>query len=315
MTPPPAVPFFTVCTPTYNRAHTLHRAFDSLCAQTFRDFEWLVVDDGSTDNTPELIATWMKTANFPIRYFWQPNSGRHIADNRAFREARGEMLAGVDSDDALVPNALEVIRRYWLEIPEPERSQFSAIVGHCCDQNGKLIGEMFPTSPFDTNYRDFVFTHDRFGGQKWDAGPSDISRRFLCPEIAGTNRIPEGVVSLQMARFYKIRCVNEVFRIYYVDDSATGATFSSRRNFSKEAPGRVYYYIWLLNNEIEYFRRAPMPFIKASAMLPVAVRYARQSPRDVWRQLENWRGKLLVIAMLPLSLLSGVYLKMIGQRK
>jgi len=274
-----------------------------------------VVDDGSTDDTQTLIDTWTKIANFPIRYFRQPNSGRHIADNRAFLEARGEMLAGVDSDDALVPNALEVIRRHWLEIPESERPQFSGIVGHCCDQNGKLIGRMFPLSPFDTNYREFVFTHDRFGGQKWEAGPSAISRRFLCPEIAGTNRIPEGVVGLQVARFYKIRCVNEVFRIYYVDDSVTGATVSSRRNFAKEAPGRVYYYLWLLNHEIEYFRRAPMAFIKAAAMLPVAVRYAGQSPREVWPQLKNWRGKLLVIAALPLSLSLGVYLKSIGQRK
>ena len=309
------IPFFTVCTPTYNRAHTLHRAFESLCAQTFRDFEWLVVDDGSTDNTPELIATWMKTANFPIRYFRQPNSGRHIADNRLFLEARGEMIAGVDSDDALMPKTLETIHRLWLEIPESERSQFNGIVGHCCDQHGKLIGNVFPASPFDTNFREFVFSYRSFGGQKWDTGRADIARRYLCPEIVGTNRIPEGLIGLQIARSYKIRCVNEVFRIYYVDDSETGFTFTNRRNFGREAPGRLYYYLWLLNKELEYFRRAPMPFIKAAAMLPVAVLYARQSINDVWRQLENWRGKLLVIATLPLSLLLGVYLKMIGQRK
>ena len=70
---------FTVFTPTYNRAHTLHRVYDSLCAQTLRDFEWLVIDDGSTDGTADLIANWAKSADFPIRYFKQEHSGRHGA--------------------------------------------------------------------------------------------------------------------------------------------------------------------------------------------------------------------------------------------
>jgi glycosyltransferase involved in cell wall biosynthesis len=315
MTKSEANPFFTVFTPTYNRAHTLHRVFDSLCAQTFRDFEWLVVDDGSTDNTRELVATWIKTANFTIRYLRQPNSGRHIADNRAIREARGAMLAGIDSDDALVPSALERIWRLWHEIPEAERPHFSGLVGHCRDQHGKLIGRMFSTSPFDTNYREFVFTHDRFGGQKCASGRIDVARQHLSPEIARTNRIPEGLTGLQIARTYKIRCVNEVFYIYYVDDTETGASLTSRRNVANEAPGRVYYYLWLLNRELEYFRRAPTPFIKAAAMLPVVARYAGRPLHDVWRELESWRGKLLVVAALPLSLLLGVYLKLRAQRK
>jgi glycosyltransferase involved in cell wall biosynthesis len=315
MTVTAAIPFFTVFTPTYNRAHTLHRVFDSLCAQTFRDFEWLVVDDGSTDNTRELIGQWTTASPFPIRYLRQPNSGRHIADNLAIRQACGEMIVGVDSDDALLPNALERIWLLWHEIPEAERSHFEGIVGHCCDQNGKLIGQMFPVSPFDTDFREFFFTHRRFGGQKWEASRSDVSRRYPLPEIDGTNFIPEAVAGLQAARTYKIRCVNEVFRIYYVDDSETGVTLTSRRNVAKSAPGRIYYYLWLLNNEMEYFRRAPAPFIKAAAMLPVVARYTGRPLRDIWRQLENWRARLLLFAALPLSVLLGVYLRLTTQWK
>ncbi len=308
MTLPETAPFFTVFTPTYNRAHTLHRVYDSLCAQTFRDFEWLVVDDGSTDNTRELIDEWTKAAEFPIRYFRQPNSGRHIADNLTVRKARGEILVGVDSDDAIFPNALDRIWRLWHEIPESERSHFIGIVGHCCDQHGKLIGHLFPADPFDTDFREFAFTYRSFGGQKWQASRSDLSRQYLSPEIAGTNYVPEGVTGLQAARSYKIRCVNEVFRIYYVDDSGTGATLSSRRNIAKSAPGRVHYYLWLLNHEMEYFRRAPAPFIKSAAMLPIAARYTGRPLCHIWRELGNWQAKLLVIAMLPLSLLLGLYL-------
>ena len=316
MTAPTTTPFFTVFTPTYNRAHTLHRVFDSLCAQTFPDFEWLVVDDGSTDNTPELIATWMKTANFPISYFRQPRSGRHIATNLALREARGEMWTAIDSDDALVPHALERIRRLWLEIPDSERPNFSSVAGLCRDQHGRMVSRPFPTSPFDVDTREYLFLHRRFGGEKWGACPMDAARRFPFPEIAGTNFIPEGVKGLQTARAYRmVRFVNEVFRIYYVNDSETGATLSSRREVAKNAPGRVYYYLWLLNHEMEYFRRAPVPFIKAAAMLPVVARYAGRPLREVWRELENWRGQLLIAAAMPLSLLLSVFFRLIRQRK
>jgi glycosyltransferase involved in cell wall biosynthesis len=270
---------------------------------------------GSTDNTPQLIQEWAKVSSFPIRYFRQQNSGRHIADNVASRESRGKMLAGVDSDDALMPNALERISRLWHEIPDTERDQFAAIVGHCCDQKGRLIGRKFPASPFDTNYREFVFTYGRFGGQKWDASRSDISRLYLSPEIDGTNYVPEAVTGLQAARIYKIRCVNEVFRIYYIDDGATGVTLTSRRNVAKSAPGRLYYYLWLLNHEMEYFRQAPAPFIKAAAMLPIVARYSRRPLREIWRQLENWRAKLLLLAALPLSLVLGAYLRLRAQWK
>jgi glycosyltransferase involved in cell wall biosynthesis len=310
-----AAPFFTVFTPTYNRAHTLHRAYDSLRAQTFRDFEWIVVDDGSTDNTPELVGEWVKTAAFPIRYFQQPNSGRHIADNLTVREARGELLVSVDSDDALVENALERVWRVWHGIPAIERAHFIGIVGHCRDQNGNLIGHLFPKDPFDTDFREFAFTYRSFGGQKWQVSRADLSREYLTAEIAGTNYVPEGVTGLQAARKYKIRCVNEVFRIYYVNDNETGATLTSRRNIAKSAPGRTYYYLWLLNHEMDYFWRSPAPFIKSAAMLPVAARYSGQRLADIWRELQSWRGRLLVIAALPLSLTLSLYLALSAQWK
>ena len=98
---------FTVFTPTYNRAYTLHRVYESLKAQTYRDFEWLIVDDGSNDNTRELIQKWQNESLFSIRYIYQQNSGKHIAFNRAVREAKGELFLTLDSDDACVEEALE----------------------------------------------------------------------------------------------------------------------------------------------------------------------------------------------------------------
>lgn len=295
-------PFFTIFTPTYNRAHTLARVFDSLCDQTFRDFEWLVVDDGSTDNTPELIASWNAEADFPVRYFRQENSGKHIAHNFALREARAGFFVVLDSDDALEARALEQIDGIWQKIPAAGRPGFCAVGGLSRDQHGKIVGDPFPATPFDVSFRERFFEF-RIRGEKGIAWRLDVLRRYPFPEIAGTNFVPEGVVWLQTANEHKIRFVNEVFRLYYVEDENTGITLSSRGNIAAGARGRVYYYAWLLNNEMEHFSRAPMPFIKAAAMLPVVACYAGQPLQEVWRELKGWRARFLVLATYPLSLI------------
>lgn len=111
---------FTVLTPTYNRSHLLSRAFNSLCAQTFRDFEWLIVDDGSTDDTEKLVRLWK--AFFPIRYFWKPNGGLHTALNFGVACAQGEFITELDSDDECIPTALERFDHHWTATrPRPLR--------------------------------------------------------------------------------------------------------------------------------------------------------------------------------------------------
>lgn len=294
--------FFAIFTPTYNRAHTLARVFDSLRAQTFRDFEWLVVDDGSTDNTQELVASWSTNADFPVRYLRQEKSGKHVAHNLAVREARAEFFIVLDSDDALETRALERLHDIWQEIPAARRAGFCAMGGLSRNQHGKIVGDFFPATPFDVSFRERFFEF-RIRGEKGIAWQLDVLRRYPFPEIAGTNFVPEGVIWLQTANKHKIRFVNEVFRIYYTEDKSTGTTLSSRSNIAAGARGRLYYYAWLLNNEMEHFFRAPMPFIKAAAMLPVVARYAGQSLQDVWRELKGWRPRFLVLATYPLSLI------------
>ena len=154
-------PLFTIFTPTYNRAHTIRRVFDSLCAQTLRDFEWLVIDDGSTDNTSELIAIWDEIANFPVRCVKQTHAGKHFAHNRALVEAKGQFFGILDSDDALVPDALEKLARLWDSIPESERHLFCSVGARCCSQNGNIIGDRFPTDPFDADMRELAAAQKR----------------------------------------------------------------------------------------------------------------------------------------------------------
>lgn len=103
---------FTVFTPTYNRWHTLHRVYYSLSSQTFKDFEWLIVDDGSTDDTKNLVQNWQKKSKFTIRYYYQPNLGKTAALNRGVKLALGKLFLILDSDDGCIPKALEKFKYY-----------------------------------------------------------------------------------------------------------------------------------------------------------------------------------------------------------
>jgi glycosyltransferase involved in cell wall biosynthesis len=297
----PATPYFTIFTATYNRAHTLHRVYDTLRSQTFRDFEWLVIDDGSIDNTSELIAAWAAIADFPVRYFKQKNMGKHIAHNRAVAEAQGSLFVTLDSDDALLPDALENIRRLWNEIPETERASFSGLGGLCCDQHGAIVGDRFPRSPMDSDLRELHYVY-KVRGEKCGVSRTDILRQYPFPEIAGTQWLPEGILGLQMAKLYKRRYANEVLRIYYVDESHDrGINVSDRSNLKRTAPGRLYYNVWVLNNEMENFWRAPVPFLKAAVMLPIVARFSGQPLLKVLASLNNASAKILVLLALPFA--------------
>jgi hypothetical protein len=123
-----------------------------------------------------------------------------------------------------------------------------------------------------------IYVH-RVRGEKWLTAPTDVLRRHPFPEIRDTQFIPEFTVWIEIAKAYKIRCVNETLRVYYVDDEVTGTVLSKRQSLGENAPGRLHYYLWLLNNDLSYFFYSPMPFLKAAMMLPIVARASRQSFR------------------------------------
>jgi glycosyltransferase involved in cell wall biosynthesis len=294
-------PLFTVFTPSYNRAHTLHRVYDSLRAQTLRDFEWLVVDDGSTDNTADLIAGWTKAAGFLIRYFRQEHSGKHIAHNLAAREARGQFFAPLDSDDAYLPHTLERMAHRWNTIPLDERQSFCGVGGLCVDQNGKLVGQRFPRDPLDADMRERHYLY-RVRGEKCIAILTELVRRAPFPEIRETNFVPERAVWLEVAKTHKLRWVNETFRVYHVERDGGSLTLTGR-NLRESAAGRAHYYVWLLNNNLEYFFHSPKPFVAAATMLPVVARLSNRSLRSIVSSLKTRSAKALVCLMLPIAVL------------
>ena len=227
---------FTVFTATYNRAHLLPRVYSSLELQTYRDFEWLVVDDGSTDDTRSLIDSYSRKATFPIRYVYQDNAHKKTAFNRGVRESRGELFLQLDSDDECVPNALERLWWNWMNIPEGERGRFSAVTALCVDENGHIVGTRFPAEE-DRNWidSDSLEIHYRYHvqGEKWGFHRTDVLKEFPFPEnVHGL--VPEGVVWSVISRHYRTRYVNEALRIYHRggsgnSDSVIGGSLHNRR--------------------------------------------------------------------------------------
>ncbi len=136
-----AQPTLTVFTPTYNRAHTLTRTYESLCAQTSKDFCWMVVDDGSTDNTQELVKNWQREDHIPITYIYKENGGLYTGYNTAYLNANTELIVCIDSDDFMPEDAVEKIIRFWRQYGSDKYCGFTGLDYFI---NGGPIGGKFP---------------------------------------------------------------------------------------------------------------------------------------------------------------------------
>ncbi|MDD6559534.1 MAG: glycosyltransferase [Lactimicrobium massiliense] len=146
--------FLTVFTPAYNRAGTIKRTYQSLLNQDNKDFIWLVIDDGSVDNTGELVKGWMKEDNgFEIQYIYKQNGGMHTAHNTAYKNIHTELNVCIDSDDALAPGAVSSIYYKWQEVKD---KGYAGIIGLDADMNtGKVIGTSFPEGMKETTLTGF----------------------------------------------------------------------------------------------------------------------------------------------------------------
>lgn len=184
---------FTVFTPTYNRAHTLPRVYDSLCRQTFQDFEWVVVDDGSTDQTAALLdEITARHHGFPIRVLTTPNGGKHRAINTGVGAARGELFFIVDSDDHLPDDSLAVVDAVERSIPAHQRARFAGVCGLKGYPDGRPIGTTFDGETLDIT----TLERDAHGiaGDKAEVFHTDIMRAYPFPEFPGEHFLPEAVV-------------------------------------------------------------------------------------------------------------------------
>lgn len=170
----------TVFTPTYNRAYTLPKLYESLVGQTCNDFEWLIVDDGSTDNTHELVESWTAEKKIDIRYFKQENSGKSSAHNKGAQLTQTPLFTCVDSDDYLTDDAIEKILLKWNEATD---KNIGILVFRQTTQMKKQAGE----ATLNDAYNKFELSGDTFLIFR-----TDVVKRFFFPEFEGERFVPEG---------------------------------------------------------------------------------------------------------------------------
>lgn len=196
----------TVFTPTYNRAHTLLRTYESLLQQDCKDFVWLVVDDGSTDHTAELVRRWQSKDNgFEIKYIYKENGGMHTAHNTAYENIDTELNTCIDSDDKLAPGAVRLILEKWERIRD---RGYAGIIGLDADFEGKLIGKGFPSGLTETTLSGYYAAGG--SGDKKLIYRTDVIRQYPpYPVFPG-----EKYVSLS----YKYRLIDQKYKMAVLDE-------------------------------------------------------------------------------------------------
>ena len=213
----------TVFTPTYNRAYILGDLYHSLQRQTCMDFEWLIVDDGSADDTKALVASWQGEENpFPIRYVYQENGGKCRAINRGLKEADGRLFFTVDSDDYLTDDAIEKVIRWDGELPKD--GHFCGYVGNRGTTPTQTPNRLFPGGYLDGTALD---RYDQVDGERAFVFYTEIHRKYLYPEFPGEKFLTEAVTWDLMAHDgYKMRFYNDIIWIWeYKDDGLTRAGY------------------------------------------------------------------------------------------
>lgn len=211
----------TVFTPTYNRAYIIENLYRSLQRQSFTDFEWLVIDDGSSDQTEELFDRWVAEENaFPIRYYKQENGGKCRAINRALDLAEGELFFTMDSDDYLTDDALKTIERWEASLPRNLR--YCGFAGNLGTAFNETPNSLFKEDYFDGTALD---RYGRVNGERAMVFYTDIHRKYLYPIFPDETFMTEAVAWNRMAHDgYKMRFFNDIIWIYeYKEDGLTNA--------------------------------------------------------------------------------------------
>lgn len=214
----------TVFTPTYNRANLLPRLYESLKKQTFKDFEWLIVDDGSADGTRDLVGRWIKERLIDIRYYCQENGGKHRAINRGAQLAKGEWFFIVDSDDYLPDNSLEIASK-WIDTIKDDDS-FAGVCGVKKDITEKIdCGFNFEFLDASPLYGTEISRTD-----KAEIFRTSILKGFPFPDFPGERFCAESLVWNRIGLHYKLRYFNEIiYRFEYLDDGLSRNSLRHRR--------------------------------------------------------------------------------------
>lgn len=292
----------TVFTPTYNRAKLLSKLYDSLKAQTSFDFEWLIVDDGSQDDTVAVVEGFIKEPNnFPIRYYLQENHGKHVAINYGVQLAHGEMFFIVDSDDWLPNNAIELIHSFFAEINE--LNGYAGVAGLKLYGNGNIVGSTFGGKCIDCTSLERA--KHSISGDKAEVFYTELLKRYPFPVFEGENFLSEEIVWNRIARDgYKFRWFNEgLYFCEYLEDGLSKTSNKELNNFNgyklvikelltyKEIPFKRKVISLMIIGEISLRKKAKLKDVAKDINVNICVFAIAAYLGKIIRKIRRWRRK------------------------
>lgn len=290
-------PTLTVFTPTYNRAYCLHKGYEALCRQSVKDFLWLIIDDGSTDNTRELVESWQKKENgFEIRYVYKENGGLYTGYNAAIERMDTELCVCVDSDDYLTDNAIEKILDFW---KSNGSDRYAGIVGLDCKENGEILGDAFPDQKA-INLIDLLFgKYPIRNGDRKNVVRTELYRAVApMKEFPGEKDFNPHFMHLKISLDYDFLVMNE--KLCVVDYQPDGMSHTIFKQYLRSP--KSFREMRLLDMSLP---GAPMKFLIKKTIHYVASCILAKEPC-----LSASPKKGLTILLWPFGLLMVLYLKM-----
>lgn len=221
-------PILTVFTPTYNRADLLERCYKSMCKQTNKNFIWMIVDDGSTDNTAEVSKKWIKeTSDFDIIYIYKENGGLHTAYNTAIANINTELCVCIDSDDFMPDNAVELILDFW---EKNGSDKYAGIVGLDFDLDGNVIGDKLPDIKAVNLIGLMIGKYNIHNGDRTNVVRTELYKKFAPMKVfPGEKNFNPHYMHLQISQEYDFLVLNENLR--FVDYQIDGMTNSMLKQY------------------------------------------------------------------------------------
>lgn len=272
-----AEPILTIFTPAYNRAHTLPRTYDSLCGQSCKNFIWLIIDDGSTDNTAELVRDWQNCDNgFEIQYIYKENGGMHTAHNAAYANIRTELNTCIDSDDIMADGAVEKILSKWDAVRD---KGYAGVVGLNADFDGRIIGKGFSPDMTETTISGY-YAAGGAGDKKLVYRTDVITAYPEYPVFDGEKYVSLSYKYLLIDQDYKLAVLNDV--LCNVEYQSDGSSNNMLRQYLKNPKGFAFWRTVKMQYP-ESFKRLVMDCIHycSSSQIAGNRNYIRESPRKL----------------------------------
>lgn len=288
--------FLTVFTPTYNRKHLLPRLYDSLKNQTDKNFIWMVVDDGSTDRTKELIKQWQEENVIEILYFYKKNEGMHSAHNLAYEKITTPWNTCIDSDDMMAENAVEKIYSQIKDIENDD--DFYAIVGLDADQQANLIGAKFPDELKKIKFNEIYLKYHLTGDKKIVYKTAVMKNLPPYPIYEGERLVPLDYKSLLADQFAYVKPVNEVWCV--VEYQEDGSTKNMLKQYRRHPRGFAFSRISRIDYGLTFKER-----VKNAIHLVSSSLFSKD-----FSSLFKTHHTLLVLSAIPAGILLHLYIRL-----